>query len=261
MTPVPDTEDANAEDEEKPETDATHLVIPGYQWSPDEAQILFARAPRHRAFGAGDKALHIYTLATKTLQRINKDDSNHINAKWSPDKKRIAYVKNDDLYVSDSKGETELRLTDTAAKTIYNGRFGWVYEEELEITDGWAWSPDGKSIAYFQMDETDVPQVNLPNYDDLHLKPIETRYPKAGDPNPRVKIGVLDVPDDLKAPAVPPTRWMDIGSETDIYIARMQWTPTGELLLQRIPRLQNKVELLKADPENRQKQRYSYRNR
>ena len=232
-----------AEADKKPED--KFMAIPGYAWSPDETQILLSRPARHRGFNEGDKALYVYTIATKELQKITKDDANHVNAKWSPNRKRIAYVKNDDLYVSDEKGENEIRLTDTAAKTVYNGRFGWVYEEELELHDGWAWSPDGKRIAYFQIDETNVPQILLPNYDDLHMKPIETRYPKAGDPNPRVKIGVLEIPD--ASAAVPPTRWMDIGADTDIYIARMQWAPSGALLLQRIPRLQNKIELLKAD--------------
>ena len=234
-------EPASAESEDK------FLPVPGYHWSPDETRILLAKPAKHRGFAEGDKSLHIYTVATQELHKFSKDEQNHLNAKWSPDKKRIAYVKNDDLYVADEKGAVEIRLTDTATKTRYNGRFGWVYEEELELSDGWAWSPDGKRIAYFQIDETPVPEVLIPNYDDLHMKPRETRYPKAGDPNPLVKIGAIDVPDAEDAP-IPLTRWMDIGAETEIYIARMQWTPTGELLLQRLPRLQNKIELLKCNP-------------
>ena len=240
VAPEPTPEEAAAQKKDK------FLAVPGYQWSPDETQILLSRPARHRGFNEGDKALYVYTIATKGLLKITKDEARHINAKWAPDHKRIAYVKNDDLYVADEKGGNEIRLTDTATKTVYNGRFGWVYEEELDLSDGWAWSPDGKRIAYFQVDESEVPQVLIPNYDDLHMKPIETRYPKAGDPNPRVKIGVLDVPDAPGA-GVPPTRWMDIGAEIDIYIARMQWTPGSELLLQRLPRLQNKIELLLTD--------------
>ena len=241
VEPEPTPEEAAARAEDK------FIPIPGYQWSQDETQILLSRPARHRGFNEGDKSLYVYTMAAKELLKITKDEAVHINAKMSPNGRRIAYVKNDDLYVADEKGGHEVRLTDTATKTLYNGRFGWVYEEELELHDGWEWSPDGKQIAYFQIDELDVPQVLIPNYDDLHMKPIETRYPKAGDPNPRVKIGVINVAD-APAGTVPPTRWMDIGADTDIYIARMQWTPGGELLLQRLPRLQNKIELLKADP-------------
>ncbi len=240
VEPEPTPEEVAAKAEDK------FLPVHGYLWSPDETQILLSRPARKRGFNEGDKSLYVYTLATKELLKITKDDAKHINAKWSPNHQRIAYVKNDDLYVADAKGENEIRLTDTATKTLYNGRFGWVYEEELDLSDGWAWSSDGRQIAYFQIDESDVPIVLIPNYDDLHCTPVATRYPKAGDPNPRVKIGVIEVPD-APAAAVPPTRWMDIGAETDIYLARMQWTPGGELLLQRLPRLQNKIELLLAD--------------
>src|SRR5579883_3339681 len=241
----PQAEDEDEEDAPTGDGKSAHLVINGYQWSPDETQILFAHHPRRRA-SYGDKALYVYSLATRKLRRVTKAPGEYRNAKWSPDGKRIGYVRADDLYLLDLATGKETRLTNTATPTIYNGRFGWVYEEELEIADGWAFKPDGKQIAYFQIDETPVPEIDLPNYDDLHMKPVRTRYPKAGDPNPRVKIGLIAL--HPESAAVPPTQWVDLGPDPDIDIARMQWTPQGTLLLQRLPRLQNRVDLLKVNP-------------
>ena len=224
------------------------LPLSGYQWSPDETRVLIANLPQKRA-SQGDAALFVYDLAAQTLRRVTPERHEYRNVKWSPDSRSLGYVREDDLYRLDLETGVETRLTDTARAQVYNGRLGWVYEEELELADGWAWSPDGSRIAYYQQDETHVPQIDLPNYDDLHLAPRQTRYPKAGDPNPLVKIGVLELPLLGTNAAVPQTRWMDLGAETDIYIARMQWTPADHLLLQRIPRLQNRLDLLRADPQ------------
>ncbi|HZP81844.1 MAG TPA: S9 family peptidase, partial [Chthonomonadaceae bacterium] len=200
-----------------------------------------------RAAVPGDPALYVYTLATQELKRVTRSGQPHRNAKWSPDSRQIGYVRGDDLYRLDLTTGTETRLTDTAAPTLYNGRFGWVYEEEFGLIDGWDWSPDGKTIAYFQVDESRVPIVPITDYNDRHLRPVLTRYPKAGDPNPIVKIGLITVP--AVGASVPPTRWADLGPDTDIYITRMQWTPQGDLLLHRMPRLQNRIELLKVAPD------------
>ncbi len=224
------------------------LPISGYQWSPDERRVLIANLPQRRA-SQGDVALFIYDLAEQTLRRVTPERHEYRNVKWSPDSRSLGYVRDDDLYRLDLETGVETRLTDTARAQVYNGRLGWVYEEEIELADGWAWSSDGRRIAYFQQDETHVPQIDLPNYDDLHLTPRQTRYPKAGDPNPLVRIGVLELPSLGENVSVPQTLWIDLGADTDIYIARMQWTPDGSLLLQRIPRLQNRLDLLLADPQ------------
>jgi dipeptidyl-peptidase-4 len=224
------------------------LPIVGYQWSPDEKSILIANLPQRRA-SHGDVALFVYDVAAQTLRRVTPERHEYRSVKWSPDSRSLGYVREDDLYRLDLETGVETRLTDTARAQLYNGRLGWVYEEEVELADGWAWSPDGRRIAYFQQDESQVPQIELPNYDALHMTPHVTRYPKAGDPNPLVKIGVLDLPAAGANAAVPKTRWIDLGADTDIYIYRMQWTPdSSHLLLQRIPRLQNRLDLLLADP-------------
>ena len=225
------------------------LPIPGYQWSPDEKSILIANLPQRRS-SHGDVALFVFDVKAQSLRRVTPERHEYRNVKWSPDSRALGYVRGDDLYRLDLETGVETRLTDTARPQLYNGRLGWVYEEEVELADGWTWSPDGRRIAYFQQDETDVPQIDLPNYDALHMTPRQTRYPKAGDPNPTVKIGVLDLPADGENGEVPETRWIDLGADTDIYIYRIQWTPdSSRLLLQRVPRIQNRLDLLLADPQ------------
>jgi dipeptidyl-peptidase-4 len=240
-----ETEPETPEQERKRST----LPIPGYQWSPDEKRILIANLPQRRA-SHGDVALFVFDVEAQTMRRVTPERHEYRNVKWSPDSRSLGYVREDDLYRLDLETGVETRLTDTARAQLYNGRLGWVYEEEVELADGWTWSPDGCRIAYFLQDEKDVPQVDLPNYAALHMTPRQTRYPKAGDPNPTVKIGVLDVPEYSESAPVPETRWIDLGADTDIYIYRIQWTPdSSRLLLQRIPRLQNRLDLMLADPQ------------
>jgi dipeptidyl-peptidase-4 len=153
---------------------ASMIAIRGYQWSPDETRLLLANLPQRRA-AHGDKTLYVYTLATGELRKVADSEYEHRNAKWSPDGKQLGYVRNDDIYLLDLATGVETRLTSTPSPAVYNGRFGWVYEEELELADGWAFSPDGRYLSYYQVDETAVPLIDLPDYTDLHMKPVQMR--------------------------------------------------------------------------------------
>ncbi|HLK55161.1 MAG TPA: prolyl oligopeptidase family serine peptidase, partial [Chthonomonadaceae bacterium] len=103
-------------------------------------------------------------------------------------------------------------------------------------------------IAYYQYDETHVPVVPLTDYNNLHLAPHLTRYPNPGDPNPLVRIGLVEVPAVLPKTqgAVPPTRWVDLGRDPDVLIVWIQWMSSEALLVHRMPRLQNRVDVLKV---------------
>ncbi len=226
-----------------------YLKIDGYQWSPDEQSILFAHLPERRS-ARGDKSLYVYSLVDSKLRAVSTFESEHRNSKWSPDGKRIGYVRDDEVYVLTLDTARAVRLTDTATATRYNGRFGWVYEEELGLVDGWCWSPDGSRIAYCHVAEDDVPQIDITDFTHLHMQPVTMRYPKAGDANPTVRVGLIETPDALAEDGtVPETRWIPIDRDQEGYIARVQWTPCGRLLIQWIPRLQNRIELLLVDPD------------
>jgi len=220
------------------------FVFRGYSFSEDESVIVFTLSIKRiwRRSSVGEYA--VYNTRTRQLLALPKHGEGLRNVKISPDSKWVGYVGGDDLYVMNLADGKETRLTDDASEAIYNGRFGWVYEEEFSMTDGWQWSPDSKRIAFWQEDERNVPEYTMTDWTPLHLDLIKLRYPKPGDPNPIEKIGVIDIESKSRI-------WMDIGSDTDVYIPRIQWTRDPNLLcIYRLNRLQNQLELLLADARN-----------
>lgn len=221
------------------------VPIAGCTWSPDERSILLYEKAPTRFSSCGN--LSLFDLATSETRPITDTEQPQRNAHFSPDGSRIGVVRADDLYVIALDTGAVTRLTHDASATTYNGRLGWVYEEELGLTDGWAWSPDGSAIGFLQQDESAAPEVLLSQYEELHADPLRTRYPKAGDPNPLVRIGIVDTTSgailwvDLTDPGhgIPPG---------EHYVAALQWSPDGAgLLVQRLPRRQSRLDLLFID--------------
>ena len=224
----------------KPGTDKSFTYL-AYSWSPDETKLLFtlSRNQIWRRSNLGEYA--VYDVAAKKLIPLPKHDDGLRNVKISPDGLSVGYVAKDNIWVMNLATGEEAQLTNDAQDGVYNGRFGWVYEEEFTIVDGWMWSPDSKRIAFWQEDERQVPEFPLTNWTPLHLEITRVRYPKPGDPNPIEKIGVYSF-DSRK------TVWMDLGAETDVYIPRIKWTNDARTLcIYRLNRLQNHLELLFAD--------------
>jgi dipeptidyl-peptidase-4 len=156
-------------------------------------------------------------------------------AKFSPDASRVAYVSKLNIYVEDlTTGEIK-QLTFDGGDNIINGTFDWVYEEELDCRDGFRWSPDGKSIAYWQSDTKGTGVFYLiNNVDSVYSVPIPLPYPKAGTTNSAVKVGVI-------SSSGGETRWFDIpGDPRNNYLARMDFIPNSkEVMIQQLNRKQN----------------------
>ena len=113
-------------------------------------------------------------------------------AKFSPDGGRVAYVREHDLYVEDVADGRITRLTRDGSRTIINGTFDWVYEEELNLRDGFRWSPDGRRIAFWQLDASGVRDFDLINdTDSLYSFVVPVQYPKAGTTNSAARVGVV----------------------------------------------------------------------
>ena len=164
-------------------------------------------------------------------------------AKLSPDGQRVAYVHDRNLFVETVATGDIHQLTTDGSQTVVNGTSDWVNEEELDIRDGFRWSPDGRSLAYWQFDTSGVESFTLVN-DTAALYPTITRfpYPKPGTTNSSVRIGVI-------AAAGGETRWMKTpGDSRNTYLATLQWTKDSRsLLIQQLNRLQNTNDLLLAD--------------
>jgi len=223
------------------------LDVEDYFWSPDHKRLLIFTASERvwRENTRGD--YWVLDLASHQLRKLGGDapKSTLMFAKFSPDGGRVAYVRQNDLYVEDVSGGAITRLTRDGSRTIINGTFDWVYEEELNLRDGFRWSPDGKSIAYWQLDASGVKDYDLINdTDSLYSFVNPVQYPKAGTTNSAGRIGVV-------AATGGATTWLAIdGDPRNEYLARMDWAGlnnSSELLIQRMNRPQNEIDVLLAD--------------
>ncbi len=214
-----------------------------YQWSPQEVIILLESAPPDKQYLSRKTPsgnYFLYTLRDKSFKQITNVNEPQYNQKFSPDGTLLGFVRGNNIFVRNLETGTEIQCTMDGAEHIINGKFDWVYEEEFGISDGWVWSPDGKYIAFWHLDENRVPEFKMLNFMTPECEVIPMKYPTPGDSNSLVKIGVVSM--DTKE-----VTWMDLGQEDDIYIPRIQWMPDGNnLLIQRLNRSQKKLEFLSS---------------
>lgn len=214
-----------------------------YKLSRDGKKILF-KVDARRVWRRFDEARSlVYNLKDKSLLAVHNDSTRVRHAKLSPDGKKVGYVLDNNIYVQDLETGKIKQITNDGSDVIINGQFDWVYEEEFGQSDGWRWSPDSKKIAFWRVDQSREPTFSWTEFEGKYGSVRTIHYPKAGDQNAIVKIGVYNLEQDKLS-------WMDIGQETDIYIPRIKWTADPNILsIMRLNRLQNHLELLLADAE------------
>lgn len=181
---------------------------------------------------------HVFDFRTGKLTPVSVRPGLQMFAKVSPDGKKIGFVRDNNIVVTDLATGREEQLTTDGSESIINGTTDWVYEEELGLRDAFRWSPDSKHIAFWRFDQSAVPAMPIVNETaDVYPTVATLRYPKAGQPNARVKVGVIALASRAKT-------WLDVGPDTGQYVARMEWVGGDSLAVQRMPRKQNSVDVL-----------------
>ncbi|MCD4680202.1 MAG: S9 family peptidase [Bacteroidales bacterium] len=221
--------------------DKKDVEIDDYAFSSDESQILIATETDDIYRHSSKSNFYIWDINKKKLSPLSDGGKQRL-ADFSPDGSKVAFVRDNNIFVKDLADNKELQIThDGKERFVINGTTDWVYEEEFSFTKGFHWSPDGNKIAYYRFDENNVKEFWLTKYGELYPEEYKYKYPKSGEANSVVSIHVFDL---TKGDAVK----IETGEEKDQYIARMKWTNDPNLLsLQRLNRLQNKLELLIAD--------------
>ncbi len=210
--------------------------VAAYHWAPDSQHLLFESKGQ----------LWLYRLLNGTAIQLTSSSDPLFDPKFSPDGSRISYVRKHNLYVHPLNGERETPLTTSKNNddNILNGEVDWVYAEELDARSNYFWSPDGKRIAYLQMNETTVPEYPITDFIPTHPTVDKQKYPNAGDPNPEVRIGVVDAGGGHQ-------HWIRLSPELDknkdYYIPRFGWINKDLLYAQVLNRAQNQLDLYFID--------------
>ena len=202
----------------------TRYHIAAYSWSPDSKHLLFD----------SHEQLWYYSLDTGTAVPLTSSPDPSTDPKFSPDGKRLAYVRKHNLYVHPVSGDEGERLLTRDEKekdknrdregekekedNILNGEVDWVYAEELEVRSNYFWSPAGNEIIFLQMDETRVPTYPITDWLPTHPRVEQEKYPQPGDPNPSVRLGIVG-----SNGGKDKVRWIKLTDEDDTYIPRFGW--------------------------------------
>ena len=221
--------DVNKVKDEREKERLTRYHVAAYLWAPDSEHIIFDSQGQ----------LWLYDLGTNTgVQFTSAPDPS--DPKFSPDGKHVSYVRKHNLYVRPVSGNAEKQLTKDTGNDLFNGDIDWVYAEELNVRSNYFWSPDSKEIVFLHMDETRVPAYPLVNLLPTHPTIDNEKYPKVGDPNPVVKLGVVDA-DKGKV------RWISLRGDEESYIPRFGWVRDGVIWAEVENRDQDKAELYFID--------------
>lgn len=228
-----------------PKGETKPLSIQGLDYSADDRRrLIYTNSVKvWRLNTKGD--YWVYEPATGKLAKLGGDakPSTLMFAKFSPDGSRVGYVRDNDLYVETIDTGKITRLTSNGSATMINGTSDWVNEEEFNLRDCWRWSPDSKSLAFWQFDASGIEDfILLDNTQGLYPKLTRIPYPKTGTQNAAVRVGVISADGGE-------TRWMQTpGDLRNNYIVSVDWTADSrEVYLQHMNRLQNTLQLLAAD--------------
>ena len=217
---------------------AQPFTYDAFQWAEDSRYLVFQSnfQPIYRRSGISD--YYIYSLADRSMQLATKGAR---TAELSPNGAMLGFERGGDMYVTNLSTHTEKRLTRDSSEHVYNGHFDWVYEEEFGLAQAWKWSPDSRYIAYWQLDDSAEPEIQISDYSGFHQEWEKIRIPQVGDSNATVRIGVVNV-------STGKNTWLDTGERGEFYIPRIYWTSRPDTIaVMTLNRPQNEMKLFFFD--------------
>ena len=230
--------------------DAPISSFMSYAFSDDETKLLLTTKMKSIYRHSYTAEYYIWNSVTEELTALSDEGPQQL-ATFSPDGERVAYVRDNNIFIKSLKfGSTSQATFDGKHNEIINGAPDWVYEEEFGFNKAFWWSPNSEFVAYIKFDEREVPQFSMPmyagmapTYEQYKLYPGEEtyKYPKAGEKNSIVQVMSYEIKTKMSIP-------VDIGEETDLYVPRLKWTPNNDLVVMRLNRLQNQMDILYANP-------------
>jgi dipeptidyl-peptidase-4 len=204
--------------------------VAGYHWSPDSQHILFD----------ANGQLWYYTLESGKAVALTNPGEAAADPKFSGAGKHLSYVRKHNLVVRSLDGSPEKALTNDTDENLLNGEVDWVYAEELDVRSNYFWSPDDRAIVFLQMNETKVPTYPIVDFLPQHPSVSQEKYPKVGDPNPEVRLGVVPASGgDIK--------WLYLGENKDIYVPKFGWVNQNVVWAIVLNRAQNQMDLFFID--------------
>jgi dipeptidyl-peptidase 4 len=225
--------DVNKVKNEREKERLTRYHVAAYLWAPDSKHLIFDSQGQ----------LWLYDLGTQTGVQFTSGSDPSGDPKFSPDGNKLAYIRKHNLYVRPVDGKNERQLTKDNGESLFNGDIDWVYAEELAVRSNYFWSPNSKEIVFLHMDETNVPVYPITDWMSTHPSVDNEKYPKVGDPNPVVKLGVANA-DEGKI------RWISLTSDRESYVPRFGWVGDGVIWAEVLNRTEDKLDLYFVDAKS-----------
>ena len=216
------------DDREKDNRERYHVA--GYHWAPDSEHILFD----------ANGQLWYFTLSSGKYVALSAAGESATDPKFSTDGKSLSHIRNHNLVVKRVDGGAEKALTTNGDENLLNGEVDWVYGEELDVRSNYFWSPDSKKIVLLQMDQNKVPTYPITDFIPQHPTVYQEKYPKVGDPNPQVQLGVVSA-------GSGEVKWFHLTDEKDMYIPRFGWVSDYVVWATVLNRAQNQLDLYFVD--------------
>lgn len=230
----------------KPQGYTESFFIEEYTFSSDESKLLITINSEAIYRHSFKSSFYVYDIKNKTYSELVQGEKQQL-AQFSPKGDKVAYVQENNLFVKDLNNNSIFQITkDGKRNEIINGAPDWVYEEEFSFSKAWHWNSDGTQIAFIKFDETKVKEFNMATYGTLYPGEYRYKYPKAGEENSIVSVWVYNLANNAM-------QKVDVGSETNQYIPRIQWTnDPNTLFIARLNRLQNKLDVIKYNSKANQ---------